>query len=183
MKKFLSILSIVLLISGLSFAQGKMGVSVQGGIALPMGDFGDGYDMGFGGTGTFVYNLNPNFSITATAGYLTWSGKVADFTFSSIPVLAGVRYAFGKGKFNPYVAGQLGMHFVTVKSPSIVVLGIDIGGSASDSNFGFAAGAGFLYALSNNLNLDVNAMFNSITASGGSSNYVTALVGLLFGFN
>lgn len=85
-----------------------------------MGDFGDVYDMGFGGIGTFIYEINSNLSVIASAGYLTWSGKDAftDWTFSSIPVLAGLRYSFGKGKFNPFISGQLGMHFGTTDVPS-----------------------------------------------------------------
>ena len=75
--------------------------------------------MGFGGQGNFAYHINPMLDVTASVGYLTWSGKEADYTFSSVPVLAGVRYYFGKDKFKPYVAGELGMHFTTVRNSII----------------------------------------------------------------
>jgi opacity protein-like surface antigen len=180
MKKLLFIIVLGLLFSSFINAQGKMGVGVQAGIALPMGDFGDGYDMGFGGNATFAYHLNPMVDITGSIGYLTWSGKDGDYTFSSIPVLVGIRYYFGQGKFHPYVTGELGMHFTTVDVPSVVIYGITVGGgSASDSFFGFGAGAGFLYQLSPTLDLDVNAKFSNISSSGGSSSYITILAGVL----
>ena len=111
MKQLLFVLLLAVLFTGFINAQGKMALGVQAGIALPMGDFGDVYDMGFGGTATFAYHINPMLDITGSVGYLTWSGKDLDYTFSSVPVLVGVRYYFGQGKFHPYVTGELGMHF------------------------------------------------------------------------
>ena len=181
MKQLLSFLLIAVLFTGFTNAQGKIAVGVQGGIALPMGDFGDGYKMGFGGTGTFAYHVNPMLDVTASAGYLTWSGKDADFTFSSIPVLVGARYYFGQGKFHPYVAGELGMHFVSFEIPSYTIPGFGTfgGGSVSESYFGFGAGAGFLYQLSPKLDLDVNAKFSSISSEGSSSSYINIMAGVL----
>jgi hypothetical protein len=181
MKQLLSVLLLAVLFTGFINAQGKMAVGIQAGIALPMGDFGDGYDMGFGGQGIFVYHINPNLDITGSAGYLTWGGKEGDYTFSSIPILAGVRYYFGKDKFNPYVAGELGMHFYTFDVPEVVIPGYGTigGGSESSSNFGFGFGAGFLYQLSPKLDLDVNAKYNSISGDGGSSNYIGIMAGVL----
>jgi opacity protein-like surface antigen len=185
MRKVLSVLFVVLFFAGFINAQGKMALGLNAGVALPMGDFGDGYDMGFGGNALFVYHASPNVDVTGSAGYLTWSGKEADYTFSSIPVLVGARYLFGQGKFHPYVGAELGMHFTTVDIPEIEIPGFGTfgGGSASDSNFGWGAGAGFLYQIGNNMDLDVNARYNSITGEGGSLDYVSILVGLLFGLN
>ena len=186
MKRILSVFVATILLAGFINAQGKMAIGFNGGIALPMGDFGDLYSMGFGGSALFVYHISPNADITGSAGYLTWSGKdsFSDYKFNSIPVLAGVRYSFGKGKFNPYVSGELGVHFTTVDVPEIVILGITVsGGSASDTFFGFGAGVGFLYQVGNNMDLDVNAKYNSVSSSGGSSNYISIMAGLLFGLN
>lgn len=185
MKKLILVLFITVFAVSFVQAQGKIAIGANGGVFLPMGDFGDGYDMGFGGNAIFVYHLQPNLDITGSAGYQTWSGKNADYTFSSIPVLAGIRYFFGKGKFLPYVNGELGMHFVTVDVPAIVIPGFGTvgGGSSSDSFFGFGAGGGFLYEIGNKLNLDVNAKFNSISSEGGSSNYINITGGVLVELN
>ena len=182
MKQLFVALFIFTLFVGFSNAQSKMAVGAQGQVAVPLGDFGDGYKTGFGAQGTFAYHINPMLDVTGSVGYLTWSGKEADYTFSSVPVLAGVRYYFGKDKFNPYVTGELGIHFVTFDVPSVVIPGFGTigGGSSSDSYFGFGAGVGFLYELNPKLNLDVAAKFNSISSSGSSSNYVSILAGVLF---
>ena len=180
MKKFLAVLFVVFLVAGFSNAQGKIALGVNAGIALPMGDFGDGYDMGFGGNGLFVYHASPNVDVTGSVGYLTWSGKDAldGATFSSIPVLVGARYLFGQGKFNPYIGAELGMHF---SSSDYEIMGVSY--SASDSFFGWVAGAGFLYQIGNNMDLDVAAKYNSISSEGSASDYVSVFVGLLFGLN
>jgi len=179
MKNLFTFLVLFVLAFSLSInAQSKVGI--QGSLALPMGDFGDGYGLGFGGTATYMYMVNPNLAVTGSAGYVTWSGKdlLDGATFSSIPVLAGVRYMFGGGgKFMPYGMAQLGMHFVSseVEIPSYTVGGFTVGGgtvSASDSFFGFGAGLGFLYQLSDKMNLDVNAGYDVISTSGSSSSYI-----------
>ena len=84
-------------------------------------------------------------------------------------------------KFKPYVAGELGMHFVTFDVPAIVIPGFGTieGGSSSDSYFGFGAGAGFLYKMGPNLDLDVNAKYNSISTEGSSSSYISVMAGVL----
>ena len=181
MKQLLSVILLAVLFTGFIQAQGKMAAGVQAGIAIPMGDFGDGYKMGFGGAGNFVYHINPMLDVTGSIGYLTFSGKEADYTFSSIPVLAGIRYAFGKGNLNPYASGELGLHFGTFDTPEIVSPGFGTigGGSASSTDFGIALGAGFLYQLSPKLDLDVNAKFNNIFSEGSSTSFISIMAGVL----
>lgn len=183
MRKLYALFSIVVIVvffTGFSNAQNNVAVGVQAGVALPLDDFGDIYDAGFGGQGTFAIRVSPNVDVTGSVGYLTWSGKDLDYTFSTIPILAGIRYYFREEKFNPYITGELGIHFTTVDVPTLIVRGLTISGiSASDSFFGFGLGAGFLYQLSPKLNLDVNSKFSSISSSGGSSNYISIMAGLL----
>ncbi|HEY7751674.1 MAG TPA: outer membrane beta-barrel protein [Ignavibacteriaceae bacterium] len=184
MKEFFIVLAVVFLTAGFINAQGKMALGVNAGVALPMGDFGDGYDMGFGGNGLFVYHASPNVDVTGSVGYLTWSGKdSSDFTFSSIPVMVGGKYLFGKGKFNPYINAELGVHFVTFDTPEYTVFGQTVGGSVSDTYFGWGIGAGFLYEIGKNMDLDFNARYNSIASEGSSSEYLSFLIGILFGLN
>ncbi|MBE0539709.1 MAG: outer membrane beta-barrel protein [Ignavibacterium sp.] len=176
MKQLLSILLLAVLFTGFINAQSKMAFGLQAGVAIPLGDFGDGYDLGFGGQGTFAYHINPMFDVTGSVGYLTWSGKADGVTFSSVPVLVGVRYYFGQDKFNPYVSGELGMHFITSEFKEE---NSEISISSSDSFFGFGAGAGFLYKMGPNLDLDVNAKFNSISSEGSARNYIGIMAGVL----
>ncbi|MCZ7602416.1 MAG: hypothetical protein C4543_07740 [Ignavibacteriales bacterium] len=185
MKKVLFTVLVLLMVVSLTQAQekGKMGVSVQGGIALPTGDFGDGYDMGFGGRGMFMYYLNQNMAITGTAGFFTWSGKDDfDATFTTIPVMAGIKYFMGKGDFKPYVSGQLGMYFSSFEYT--VDFGPFFGGEQtvddSGSDFGIALGGGFLMPLGKTMNLDVSAEYDIIFTEGSSTSYLGILAGLAF---
>jgi hypothetical protein len=184
MKKVWFTILVLFLVAGLTQAQnkGSMGVSVQAGIALPTGDFGDAYDMGFGGRGLFMYYLNKNMAVTGTAGYFTWSGKDEwDATFSTIPVLAGSKYFMGKGDFKPYVSGQLGMYFSSFEVE--VDLG-PFGGTQtvddSGYDFGIALGGGFLLPVGKTMNLDVSAEYDIIFTEGSSTSNLVFLAGLAF---
>lgn len=178
MKKVLVVLIALFCLVGMTNAQSKIGVSVQGGIGLPMGDFGDAYDMGFGGFATGTYTLNPNLDIIATVGYFTYNNKVIDdATFSAIPILGGVRYYFGKDKFRPYVTGMAGIYSCKAK---MTIFGFDV--SATSSDFGFAAGGGFLLELGKKMDLDVTATYNSISADGATNSWLTVGAGVHFAF-
>lgn len=202
MRKLYSFLSLIIMISvfsGISNAQNKMSLGVQAGIAVPMGDFGDAVDLGFGGQGNFVYSVAPNIDITGSLGYLTWSYKlesdVTSGSFSSVPLLAGIRYTFPAKGFAPYVMAQLGLHFVSSSieinydpyyymakgDGTSIVTSTQATYKVSDSStkFGFGLGAGFLLPLSPKLDLDVNATFNNISTDGSSSNYIGIMAGVL----
>jgi opacity protein-like surface antigen len=186
MRKILLVLLVAFLVAGFTNAQSKMALGLNGGIALPLGDFGDNYDMGFGGNAIFVYHTNSNSDVTFTAGYLTWSGKDAydGLNFSSIPVMVGGKYLFGKDKLRGYINGELGAHFVTVDVPSYELFGETFGGgSESKTYFGWGAGAGLLYQIGKNIDLDLGAKYNMILSENNSSDYVSIMVGLLFGLN
>lgn len=189
MKKLFFTIFVMLIAVSLTQAQNKgdMGVSVQAGVALPMGDFGDVYDFGFGGTGTFQYYLNKNLSITGTVGYLTWSRNedFGDGSFSSIPVLAGVRYYLGKGDFKPYLAGKVGL-YMSSYDYEFTVTNPFTGGTTtqtfddSSSDLGFGFGGGFLLPLGKNLDLDVSASYDIISTEGSSSSFISVMGGVSF---
>jgi opacity protein-like surface antigen len=183
MKKLLSFFTVLILLTMLTAttnAQNKMGVSVQAGVAFPTGDFGDGAGTGFGATGTFLYDVSPMFQVTGSVGYAKWGPKEDlpsgyDYSLSTVPVLVGGRYSFGKDNFMPYVLAELGVHFLssTVESPF---------GKFSDSStkFGFAPGVGFVYKFNPKVGLDVNVKYDLISTEGSSTTYVGVNAGVLF---
>lgn len=185
MKKILFTVLAILCIVSFTNAQKKMAISVQGGIALPMGDFSDGeWKMGFGGTGTFIYNVNEHLGITGSAGYLTWSNDVLDnATFTDIPILGGVRYSFGKGNFKPYILGEIGLHMLGYKyeTQSYSYMGYTSGGEIdeSESKFGFGFGAGFMMPLGK-MNLDVTAKYVIVSGDYVDLNYLQVMGGVAF---
>ncbi len=192
----LALFTIIVLFAGFTNAQSKMAIGVQGGIAIPMGDFGDAVDLGFGGQGNFAYDVSPFLQVTGSIGYTTWSYKTNSYTtsgsFNTVPLLAGIRYTFPAKGFKPYVMAQLGVHFISSKITYDYILylaktnGIGINDaqttyeySASSTKFGFGAGAGFLLPLGPKLDLDVNATFNSISTEGSATNYIGIMAGVL----
>ena len=62
MKQLLSVLIVIALFTGFANAQSKMAVGLQAGVAIPVGDFGNAYKLGFGGQGTFAETFS--FGIT-----------------------------------------------------------------------------------------------------------------------
>ncbi|MBN2572126.1 MAG: outer membrane beta-barrel protein [Ignavibacteriales bacterium] len=180
MKKILVIL-FVLMFAGFTFGQGKMAIGIQGNLAIPMGDFGDAYDMGFGGLLSFYYNVNPNIGIGLNTGYQTWSATNYDnYTSSSIPVLAAFKYSFGKGSFLPYLALGVGGYYSMV-SYEYTILGVTYSGDDSEFNFGVNGGLGFVYQTSPSLGIDVGVKFSNIFSEGSSTNFIDINAGVLVG--
>ena len=94
----------------------KLGIGAE--FAFPTGDFGDVYNLGYGGSLQFQTPIAAKLNFTATAGYLNFTGK--DYTtpigtfkaadFGSIPVKIGARYFLAE---NFYAGGELGASFAT----------------------------------------------------------------------
>lgn len=183
MKKVFFTILVLLMVVSLTQAQdkGNMVISAQAGIALPTGDFGDVYDMGFGGRAVFAYHLNPNLALTGTAGYLTWSRKddFGEGTFSTIPVLFGVKYLLGKGDFKPYLSGEAGLFFSSF-SYDVTFFGTTTTVDDSGSDFGVALGGGFLMPMGKSLMLDVSVQYDIIMTEGSSTSYLGVFAGLAF---
>ncbi len=131
--------------------------------ALPVGDFGDAYSFGIGGTVQGEYKAAEDLGITLNAGYITYSGKditvsgVGIFkvpSFGLIPVLAGVKYYFGGGA---YAHGQLGAGFGTDEGDGV--------------NFMYSPGLGYLFAPG----FDAELKYTGLSSSGedtGSANSI-----------
>lgn len=174
MKKAILVLFVLVFFAASANAQsGKMYVGGQVGISLPMGDFSDAYNMGFGFLGNFYYGINQNIELTGSLGYLHWGldAEGADGGFSDVPLLAGARYYFQRSAFTPYALAELGLHFRSFSFEVPFFGTID----ESDTEFGLGFGAGFLYDLGA-MQLDVNAKINIIS----DQNHITLLGGLRF---
>ena len=180
MKKTLSFLFVFLLFSSITFSQ-MPGIGVGGNLALPIGDWSDIANIGFGGTATYEHKFSPNLLGTATAGYLIWGGKEdfvgGSFDYSAIPILAGVKYFFTPGS-GFYAAGQAGFHLFTV-DVEIDIFGFKTSSSASETEFSFAAGAGYEIPVGPKGAVDLNAMFNVVS----DLNYLGFRVAYKFALN
>lgn len=167
MKTFLTTLLIVISVMGFTNAQGNMAVGAGVLVSLPMGDFGDFANTGFGGTGVFELGFTPQLVGTGTIGYIMWGSESENVDFSAVPVLVGVKYFFTPG-IGFYGLGQLGLAFFssTVEIPSVSFGGVTYGGgseSASSTELSLTIGAGYELPVSPTVDLDFSAGFNLIS--------------------
>lgn len=133
-------------------------------ISLPIGDFSDGANLGFGGTAVFEKAFMPQLIGTGTIGYITWGTDADNVSFSAVPVLVGVKYFFTPG-VGFYGLSQLGLTFLSVDYPTItgpfgIVYG---GGGGSSTEFTFSIGGGYEVPVSPDVVLDFSALFNLIS--------------------
>lgn len=144
-------------------AQNKMAVGAGLVVSLPMGDFGDAANTGFGGTATFELGFTPQIVGVGHIGYIVYGTESDEVDFSTVPLLVGVKYFFVP-KMGLYGIGQIGLNFfsVTVEIPEVFGFG---GGSISETSteFTFVLGAGYEVPVSPNFSLDFSGTFNMIS--------------------
>lgn len=143
MKKLTTFLVALFLIAGISGnVNAQIGIGANAGLAMPMGDFGDAYNMGFGGSVYGQYTLSDQMTLGLNIGYYSFGGKNlpanTDLSWSYIPVVADFKYMLSKENFMPYLGLGLGFYNASSK---VELMGISV--SASESKFGFAPMAGF----------------------------------------
>lgn len=162
MKTILSILIIFLFSIGSINAQSKMALGAGLVVSLPMGDFGDAANTGFGGTAAFELGFTPQIIGVAHIGYIAYGTESDAVDFSTVPLLVGVKYFFVPAT-GFYGIGQIGLNFfsTTVEIPQVFGFG---GGSVSGSSseFTLVLGAGYEVPVSPTFSLDFTGTFNLI---------------------
>jgi opacity protein-like surface antigen len=208
--KVKSILFVMILtLPALVFAQSKISLGVNGGLALPGGTMSDLYETGYGGGINAGYDLSPDVQLFLGVNYYShkFNNDVfndlydffgvtekpsVDATLSVIPVYVGARYFFAKSGFNPYAEAKIGMHFMSLKAASVKIgtETINVSKEESVSKFGWGLGIGFQAPVSKGICVDVNVGVNgngfefkkSFEVSSGSSSYKeeTSSTGLFY---
>ncbi len=162
MKKVLVSFAAMALAGGM-MAQSNQ-ISLGADIALPLGDFADGYSLGIGPAVGFELPVGDKLGITAQIAYdfLMVKSDFSDVIKSAtmMPLQAGLKYYFQESQAGPYAHAQLGVHSSTVKTEDIDlgVLGKIDGTTTSSSNFSWAIGAGYQLE-----KLDIGLRYNSIS--------------------
>lgn len=115
-------------------------------IAMPLGDFGEAYGMGFGATGKAFYGITEQGDITGTLGYIHFGMKDVSESMSGsmgmIPIMFGYRHDFG----GLYGEPQIGLMSVKTKvSFEGTGLGALGSGSASTTKISFGLGGGYTF--------------------------------------
>jgi hypothetical protein len=189
MKKQLFVLAAALVCTVGSFAQsGRPSLGLE--LALPMGDFGDAYGLGYGLSGGYEHPVGDNLGITANIGYILLSPdeSIKDFieSASMMPIQVGAKYYFSEQQSGPYGHVQLGVHNMSVKTAEFELLGVTVPSETeSSTNLSFAFGAGYVL----NDKIDLGLRYNIVTPDSdapddaSSSSYLGIRVAYMFGGN
>ena len=170
MRKVLLVLAAVFALGAAKAQTGKNQIGVGLEVGLPMGDFGDAFKTGFGGSLKYLHGVGSAGQVTLTTGYTTFSAKDVPSGYSAhasiIPILVGYRHNFS----GVYVEPQLGYGIYGSK-----VKGGGLDESDSNGAFTWAIGAG--YAMAEGLDLGVR--YQSASKDGGT----TSLIGFHVAYN
>ncbi|MBL0356854.1 MAG: hypothetical protein IPP72_08150 [Chitinophagaceae bacterium] len=115
MKKVILLTTISLCVAAIRFAQDKgFKFSVGPELALPIGDFSNGWSFGIGATAQVEKSLQDKLYGTATGGIVFYNGKsvgggLKNAGISIIPIRVGAKYFLSGGI---YGAMQVGLGFI-----------------------------------------------------------------------
>ncbi len=193
MKKLFVTALILFSFISLQAQRNPMSIGVNAEVSIPLGDFSNIASMGFGLNGKFIYGLSDVFETTGSIGFISWTRDVptitevieasVDGSFTSIPIMAGLRYYFPQRNLMPYATAELGLQIFTTSDYTITISKIDTKYTgATDVNFGFAFGGGAVYEVSKGFKIDGNLKYNVISAESSLA-HLTLQVGVLFGIN
>src|SRR3546814_398684 len=147
-EKTLCVLALTL-VSTFGYAQtGFHTVGAGAEVALPMGDFGNAYGIGFGATGKAFYGITEKGDISGTLGYIHFRMKddsdMMSGSMGMIPIMFGYRHDFG----GLYGEPQLGLMMLRSKVTFNDSMGLglsNLSGSSSTSKISFGLGGGYVF--------------------------------------
>lgn len=180
--------TVVLSIACLAFAAGVSRaetnwVGLNGGVAVPMGDFGDVADRGFnvGASGTWM--LAPAWGVGVDVGYYMWGGKDVpaglDLNFNAVQATGHFLFmAPSESTVKPWLKAGIGMYNFSGKLEGGGP-GIDF--DASESNMGFNVGGGINLKSSPTMSYGLGAGYHMIQTEGETTDMVTVNLNLMFG--
>lgn len=183
MKKL--ILSLLILFASVSFGQFK--TALQFSAAIPTGYNEDAVEIGYGGNLNLAYETGLlNSELTLNFGYFHFGHKkdLPDykFSYSSIPILAGLRINLGSEDMIPYLGVSGGLYI------SEYTLDIDYGYFGKEvvvtkeNHWGFSPEFGFKMLITNDFSVDVNARYNRINTKYIARAYLLIQSGFTYKF-
>ena len=205
-KTALITLLLSLVVFSSAFAAGGMTFGVDGGVAMPTGDYGKLFKMGFQGGLFGDYGINEQFALGVGVDYVkvgvkddyikaietlteyeiyVATGEAVDVTAevktSIIPITVYAKWMPPmKGTVAPYV--QVGGGYYLMKTDvTLSALGTSASDSASESKPGFFGGEGVDFKANPQVKVGVFAKAHDILTEGQSSMYFNAGVSVGFG--
>ncbi|MFM9838794.1 MAG: hypothetical protein ACKVOQ_11055 [Cyclobacteriaceae bacterium] len=162
MKKIILSVLFIVTVFGAAFSQdGRFSGGLE--LGLPVGNFSDIANIGFGASGRYEAPIQDKLNWTGTIGFLSFGGKsISGFSYGSstiIPIQGGIKYYLTESFNGFYVGGELGFSIATFSVPSFNTgFGTVGGGSTSATRFSIAPGAGYHLG-----NLDFSARFQVVS--------------------
>lgn len=144
MKKIIITLVSLFAFAGVYAQEGFHKIGVGAEVALPMGDFSEGFSTGFGATGKVFYGISDDADITGTIGYLHFGMKGNEYVsghVGMIPLQFGYRHNFG----GFYAEPQIGLMFISSKADIKGMGGMfgDLSSTSSETKFSLGIGGGY----------------------------------------
>jgi hypothetical protein len=168
-------IAVFILLLGTGAHAQRHGMGVQACLGLPVGDYSDSYNMGFGVQGIYLSNMTGDLYAGGTVGYKYFPFESSDGSLRTFPLMAALRYNFGKsGELTPYIGGELGVHIWGWSREGTFG---DVDGTGS--NFGYAPMIG-LYVPAGSLQVDINLRYDAIVWEGPDFTWVGLNAGVLF---
>lgn len=146
----------------------QLRISVGPELGMPMGDFADGFGIGFGGTLGAEYGVSENLGIGLRAGYLTFSGKDAldGFKNNMIPIQAFAKYYFMESQDGFYGMVNLGFHNSK----------INVEGAEGSTDLSYAPEVGYHLA-----NIDLGLRYQMVATEESTTSYLGVRIAYVFG--
>jgi outer membrane protein W len=178
-KTFLAFLAIITLsFLAINESKAQMALGANLGASLPLGTFGDVYNLGLGGGVQGSYFLSPKFAVGLNISYYTFGAKNLPSGVSANYGILGfapsAQYFFTEEGFRPYVGADLGYY-------SLSISGTGLGGASISKGYvGVTPQVGFLYDFTSNLALNVNIKYNLVLSDPSSLASLPVNVGILY---
>lgn len=177
MKTFFAIL-LVLFIASIGNTQSKYpywSINVTGGGTLPIGSFGDGYELSGNVGADVVYHIDPYWAVygNGTYNFLRVKNSTSSSPTSSyIEATAGPRYYFSRKQVIAFGEVGVGLYTHYIGSSTVTVANItSTSPSSTKSNFGTNIGAGVEVPISKDIDLTGKAKYHIIFYSGETQTY------------
>jgi len=154
-------------------AQMHIGATI--GAQVPMGDFGDAMNPGFGINFFGKYSLNESMAVGLNVGYHSFGSDLEGFSCTMMPVTGLFEYYLGSGAMKPYLGVDLGFY-----KYSFDMEFMGISSSVSETYLGFAPTGGILYGLNDKMSLVANLKYNVVLSEDSSTGYLGINAGLVY---
>ncbi len=169
MKKISILFVFSLFLFSFTQSNAQIRIVLNGGAQIPVGDFKNTSDIGYGGSADIEFKL-PLIATTffASAGYDRWKISNTDFSKYAIPLMGGIKYfIYTPGNIvSPYIGGALGIATVNSNVPK----------SSSENKFIWSPTVGIRFS-----NFDINVRFLTYSDNGIAISWFGVNVGAVLG--